>query len=261
MKIKPISLLAILMCAIMCLFSFTSCDIMDYIDELAEETVDTSVLNATEIIGDTDEKVKDTEKASETEAVITIDASKWAQMISEASFENYTLDAEGVMTVIQNGVEQAPSDVKQRIKVTADKIAISLSATDTETGADDSEDLVFDGDIAEAQKLQYSQLFMAMLKDFSNFTYDAETGTYVIPETVNIEMTLKAISIMGDAVEMFDAPTKIEMREASVTVSEDGKLLKLVCDYTQTMDIYGAATSTAGKIVWSFSDYGTTVIE
>ena len=266
MKIKLISLFAILMCAATCLFSLTSCDIMDYVDDLADE-IDTSVLDATvvvtDIYADANETADatETEEATEKETDAGVNEEQWAQMISEVSFENYTLNIDGVMTVTYNGQAGETSTVKQCIKVTSDKVSMYSDPQNSEAGDGEPLNLVFDGEIAEAQKLQFAQVFMAMLSDFSNFKYDVETNTYIIPETVVIEKVLKGIAILEDDVQLFDAPTKIEMREAEVTISEDGKLLKLVCDYTQTIEVNGSTSSNAGLTTWTFSDYGTTVIE
>ena len=92
---------------------------------------------------------------------------------------------------------------------------------------------------------------------------DPETNTYSITETIRIEETAKGISIDPEtgAPQSFDCPVVIEMREGVVTISEDGKLLKFVCDYSQSMDMHGYITTTMGLTSWTFSDYGTTVIE
>lgn len=58
----------------------------------------------------------------------------------------------------------------------------------------------------------------------------------------------------------FDVPAVIEMREATVELSADGSLVKLVCDYSQKMEL-GIVTETSGITTWTFSNYGTTVIE
>ena len=135
-------------------------------------------------------------------------------------------------------------------------------AEDLDSPAEDEELVIADGEIAEAQKLQYSQVFMTLLEDYKNFTYDADTNTYKVMTNVKVEKVLKAVSFSPDgSVTTFDLPTVLEMREAEVTVSSDGKLIKFVCDYSQTMDMYGTTMVTAGKTTWTFSDYGTTVIE
>lgn len=181
---------------------------------------------------------------------------KWNTMLSDANFENYTLTMEGTMTATDQGMPDTTSNVKSIIKMTEDKMALDILNDDI------LGDLLFDGEIAEAQKIQYSQVFMTLLEDYKNFTYDAETDTYKVTTNVRIEKVLKGIIIEnGETPTLFDIPTVLEMREAEVTVSGDGKLLKFVCDYSQTMDVGGGEMSFSGITTWTFSDYGTTVIE
>ena len=186
----------------------------------------------------------------------------WQEMLSPPQFENYTFSTEGVMTVTQNGIHQATSYVKSVTKFTADKLELLLYAMDTGSEAEDVESMVFEGEIAEVQKIQYSQVFMTLLAERDHFTYDPQTKTYKVTECITIETLLKAI-VMKNGIEpsLMDMPTKMEMREAEATISDDGRLLKFVCDYTQTMTMPEGELVTAGITTGVFYDYGTTVIE
>ena len=117
--------------------------------------------------------------------------------------------------------------------------------------------LVYDGEVAESQKIQNSHLFLFILREYDNFVYDADTNTYIIPETVVMEDVVKSI---GEGGKMFDVEVRIEIREAVVTFTDDGMLSTFTCDYTQTMYMDQTIT-TSGQTTWTFSDFGTTVIE
>lgn len=199
---------------------------------------------------------------ADTEAPGGISETEWNGMLSDEMFENYTFVMEGEMTVTQNGEVQSTSDVKERIKIASDKISIELFAADTDSEATDSEAMVFDGEYAAALKLQYTEIFVPLLQKYDSFVYDANTKTYKVTETVTIDTVLTGINFYEDeSFEMFDLPATIEMREGEVMLSDDGKLLTFVCDYTQTMNMGGGAIATSGITTWTFSDFGTTVIE
>lgn len=186
----------------------------------------------------------------------------WEAMLSAAKFENYTLSLEGAMTVMQNGESVGENNVKETVKVTADKMLVEMYAEVEDSSASDKETILLEGDVARAQKLQYEQIFLALLSDYDNFIYDAASGTYKVANTVSMDIVLKAVSLSEDGTitDVFDLPAVIEMREATVELSADGSLVKLVCDYSQKMEL-GAFTETSGITTWTFSNYGTTVIE
>ena len=163
------------------------------------------------------------------------------------------------MTVTQNGQEDVTADVSQTIKVTSDKVSVTARANAPgQNGETEELTQTYDGEMAQIYKTQTAQLFLRMIRDYDNFVYDKATNTYKIPETVVVEETLKGTSSTEG---MIDVPTRIEIREAVVTFTNDGKLAKLVSDYSQTMTMDGDSITTAGKTTWTFSNFGTTVIE
>ena len=257
MKVKFLSFLALFICAAICLAALGSCDLLAKNTATEDATEDSTASESNSTAPDA--STAGTVESPDNGNIPQLDQTEWDKMISEASFENYTLNMSGIMTVTVNGEVGGTSDIRECVKVGKDKVAIYIFA-DENANTSNTEAMIVDGEIAKAQKLQYSQLFMTMLKDFQNFTYDEKTNTYRIPNTITIETVLKGLSFSDDGqVSEIDVPTAIVMREATVTVSEDGKLLQLVCDYTQTMKQQGVSTS--GKTTWSFSDYGTTVVE
>ena len=189
-----------------------------------------------------------------------IGATEWADMLSDKSFNNYTLNMDGVMTVTINGEENSISRIKEIVKIDGEEMFIEMFSSDIDSVSTSSETMFLSGEMAEAQKLQYTQLYLAMLERCDNFSYDKESKTYKIANAITIEKVLKGISESDDGLTMFDVPSVIEMRNAEVSISADGKLLRLVCEYTQTMDMSGTTISTSGTTTWIFSDYGTTLI-
>ena len=188
-----------------------------------------------------------------------VEKSEWDSRFTDEIFQNYTVVFEGRMSVTQDGAYDSTSDVWQKIKVTSNKFEITMRAGEVGSPADSGEiTIVEEGDAAEIQKIQNSQLFLLILRDYDSFEYDAENNMYTIPETIVLNEVLKGVH--GDGT-LFDVPTEIEIRKAVVTFTEGGMLSSFNCDYSQTMNMEGQVVTTSGKTTWTFTDFGTTVIE
>jgi hypothetical protein len=183
-------------------------------------------------------------------------------MISDKMFENYTLTMEGNMSLTQGGQDLGVSHIRETMLITADKVKIISYSEDMGSPEEDTLELLVEGKDAELQKVQCSQIFLNVLRNYESFVFDATTGAYIIPNEISFDITLIGIRVESDGtMSSFEIPSTIDIREASAVISADGKLLTFVCDYTQTMNMGGGQMSTSGKTTWIFSDYGTTVIE
>ena len=215
------------------------------VDETTSNDVETTTSSA------------DDTTASTPDASAPLTEADWAALLSEANFENYTFVSEGNTTITSNGQTVSETYMKEKVKVTSDKMELEMFDNGESVGT-----LLFEDAIAKEQKTQYSQIFIALLKNYSNFEYDEQTKTYKVNTTVTIEENLKGVTIDNTTGEMisFETPTVIEMRSAELKLSDDGKLLTFVCDYTQTMTLQGQTFTSSALTTWSFSDFGTTVI-
>ena len=186
------------------------------------------------------------------EDVKGISKESWNNMIDAANFENYTLDYQGTMTVYENGVPASEATYAHSLyRATNDAFEIVLYDGETEIP------MVLTGEAAAAQKANISQLFLAILGNYDNFIYDEEKNVYVIKNcTINMDASI----IVNGEVASELVPVTIEVKEGTATVSDDGKILKLVCEYTQTMTVGGNLTKVGGNTTWTFSNYGTTAI-
>ena len=164
---------------------------------------------------------------------------EWEEMISESTFENYTLTESG--TVTPEGYEGTYHTAI--IKMTADKVAIDLSL---DGGGEDM--IIYTGADAIEQKNSYEQVFLALLADFENYTYDEAEKVYKNSGEITVNVT------------MTDFAATIVMKNGKLTLTEDGKLLTFVCDWTQTTTTPGGTITVKTDMNWAFSDYGTTVI-
>ena len=207
------------------------------------------------------DKGDDPQTPSETTATDdTLSETEWKAMISDDMLTNYTVVMEGKMSVTQNGVadDAVEQDIKQKIKIANDMISIEMVAN-----GESVEPLVLEGDLAAKQNEQTTQLFKILLAKYDAYTYDKDKKVYTVSEPVTIETVLTGFSYEADgSITDFEIPAVIEMRDATVTVSENGQLVSFVCDYSQSMTMSeDSVTVTSGLVTWTFSDFGTTVIE
>ena len=186
---------------------------------------------------------------------------EWSDIIAESTFDNYTLLMEGSMTVRTNGITLATSNVKEEMKIADNKMLVTMFATDGNSSDDSS--TLFEGNIADTQIAQTSEMFVKVLNKFESFVYHKNTNTYTIDETISYDTVLQSVINSSDgSFTTQELPTTITVSGIEISLSDDGQLLKLVCDYTQSMDMgLGIKTSTSGATTWTFSNYGTTVID
>lgn len=211
----------------------------------------------------------DEKNAEETSAQTTDESTAtkntWEGLNTEDSLnklDNYTITIEGKMSVTQDGQDQGVSDMKQVIKIADGKMETILYGSN-ENGemepADNS--IILEGEMAETQKAQNNQLLEVILGEYKNFIYDSETESYSITETIVVEKEMDGFSMDPDGNTIsIKTPTKITIKNAKVTLTNDGKLATLVCDYTQEMNMGGKIIITSGLTTWTVTDYGTTVI-
>lgn len=164
---------------------------------------------------------------------------KWEAMLAEENFENYTLTQSGYVVYegadIDGGIQQDAV-----VKFADDKVQLIM-----ELDGELATEIVYTGEEATLQRSTYTQVFMALLDAYESYTYDAASDVYKVNEKVTVELTV------------YDMPVVIVMEEGQVKLSDDGRIVDFTCDYTQTTN--GILMTT--EMHWTFSDYGTTVID
>ena len=109
----------------------------------------------------------------------------------------------------------------------------------------------FGGLDADAQRNLFFKTFLALLAEKDNFVYDSEEGVYIAPAKISVRVEgtegAYAVETMTNGRIKIDANGNVEY--FSCTLDEksyfDNKL----------------STQVIGDAVWSFSDYGTTVVD
>ena len=264
MNNKFARLLAVILSVFMCMAAFAACDVSDL--EAETEPATTGVIEKnddtteapTTADGEEDATTEapTTEQGGEeatTEAPVQLTKPECDAKFSEQIFQNYTVNLSGIMTVTENGVYNSTADMSQTVKVTSDKISLTLMP-----GTEEEFSMEFEGETAIAEKEQNAHIFMLILKDYDSFVYDAENNVYLIGKSIVIEETGYGVDGNG---ELIDMPIIIEFKEAVVTFADNGMIATLVCDYSQTIVMQGTTIVTAGETTWTFTDFGTTIIE
>ena len=208
---------------------------------------------------------EETTTVEETTTETTATKETWEGLSAEDSLDkldNYTLTLEGKMSVTQDGQDQGVSDMKQVTKIADGKTETTLYGKNQNGEMEPANSFILEGEMAQSQKEQNNQLLGIILGEYENFVYDSETDSYSITETIVVEKEMDGVMMDQSTGNMIPikTPTKLTIKNAKVTLTEDGKLATLVCDYTQEMTMEGQITITSGLTTWTVTDYGTTVI-
>ena len=174
-----------------------------------------------------------------------ISEEKWKAMISPATLTNYTVKYGGRMTQT-NSETVTVSDQSFTVKFNADK----CYAYGTVKPEGEEEFVIvnnlFTGEDFPPVKETYESLFLAILSEYKNYQYNSADSVYELPEPSDI------------TIEYEDATAFVSVSNSRVSISDDGKLLKLVCNYSQREDSLDFFVTS--EMTYTFSDYNTTVI-
>jgi hypothetical protein len=180
---------------------------------------------------------------SESETFTGIDEEEWQESLSEQKFDNVTINYKLEI------IEGQSADQTHVVKIAEN--AVYRKMTMAMGGQDMSDEVTFTDAEAEQQKSMFLQVFLSLLADRDNFVYDAEQDAYLSPSTVNVTLD------MGDGNKATE-----EMKDGKVTFDEKGNIEYFYCVLTETYIINGeVANAITCKATWTFSDYGTTVVE
>lgn len=170
-----------------------------------------------------------------------ISKEEWNAMLSEVNFDNYTLTENQKVTY-----ESVTMQQDAIFKVAGDKASVDLKVDGQQLDV-----LYYEGEEAAMQKQAYEQIYRALLAEYGHYTYDKDTQFYTLKNEVTVDIPM----------DLYDASISIVMKEAKVKLSEDGKILNFECDFTQATTTEGQTITASAEAVWTFSDYGTTVVE
>ena len=174
-----------------------------------------------------------------------LDAAEWAAATAIAAFENVTA---------RYTIETATYDSEDIAKFTSDKVYRVCETVDKEGNRLDYMclEVLFEGAAADEQKASFLQLMLAILADQANYTFDEETGVYSSSSV--IETTLSFAQEEGEA----HADETVSNAEIKF---KDGKIEYFKCHIVEKIYVNNQLVNTLdGDSVWTFSDYGTTVI-
>lgn len=173
-----------------------------------------------------------------------ISKEEWEEAIAYDKFDNITISSEIDYEENSMGAE----DGVQTIKISDGKVYRAA------TFMGEPFSICFTGDDAEAQRKMFTDVFLSLLAERDNYVYDPERKIYTAPEKISVTVTPReGISDL------------VEMESGEVRFDEHGRLVYFACTLTETLTttVDGHTTSTKspkGTTVWTFSNYGSTVI-
>ena len=182
----------------------------------------------TEII----DKFKGGEDVIPDDIVESITKEEWNSAIAEEKFDNVTFKI--VVT-----------DPEESVPVT---ILCKLDGNKSYINDDGYEDFG-DAEVTAAMRNVYMNTVLAILNNFADFTYDAEKEIFVASKDIVYNVTVME----------YDA--KITVSNAKVKINTDKSIAEISCYMKQEYTENGKPCSLEFDAVFSFYDYGKTVVE
>ena len=172
-------------------------------------------------------EAKEDEPATPADGAVTEQV--WNEAIEIDNFDNVTFTFEGEFI---EGDSQQPFSM--------------VCLIDGDNAIADGE--VFDAEQVASLKSVYINTTLAIIENFSDFTYDAEKGTYNGKKDIVYE-----VDVMG-------IPATITASDVVVTLDSENAIATVACIMTQDFFAYGEEQTFVLDITFSFSNYGTTVL-
>jgi len=171
---------------------------------------------------------------------VYVDEETWYSMLADGAFANYTLTQSGYVEMVGSdyGYQQDAT-----VKFTNDYVYFVPMINGEVMG-----EMLYEGDEAYIQRWQYEVIFRALLENYSGFVYNETTGIYENGGTVSVEY------------EMYGAIMRADLTNAKMVWNSNGELVAIAGEYTQTTIQNGETVVLTSNITWTFSDFGTTVI-
>lgn len=173
---------------------------------------------------------------------------QWEAMLDPSNFENFTVI--GQTSMKYSFMNQNYSNEQETItKITNNKVRLGLVFEGKDQGYQ-----TYEGIEAEEQRRACYESFSDLLANYDDFKYDNTTKTYVNVEPINVELTTTQ---SGHTVNIVAV-----IKDVVVNIGNDGKLLSVT--YNGSYNIKASETEVIPATInenWTFSNYGTTVIE
>ena len=165
----------------------------------------------------------------------------WQESLAEQKFDNVTVHYSfKTPEMTQNHIVKIANDEVYR------------EATMIGDGFDYTDSVFYTGEEGILQRDMFLSVFLALLADRDHYVYDSETGLYLSPNEVTTTLPMDEDNIYAKEV----------MTNGKAKFDSTGKLEEFSCSLTESIyknDVLEGEVS--GEVVWTFSDYGTTVID
>ena len=235
-----------LLCLALLLSVFVACDNSGNsdTDTSAETTVGTSAQTSAETSADTTAETsaetsaqtsEETSEATSTETTSDTNNSgiaenEWDAMTAASKFDNVTFTNNATFV---SGYDSQSSH-------------INVFKMDGDKGTADGEQM--NASSMEAARSMITGTAVAIVKDFDKFTYNAVTGYYSSTEDI-----VYNVSIMG-------INATITAKNVVVKLDADMNIASISCNMTHNFNDGGVGKTYVLNAIFTFTDYGTTVV-
>ena len=156
----------------------------------------------------------------------------WGKLVKEEHYDNVTIVCDATFL---SGYEYAEPENSNTFKFDGDAASIDGELADRQA--------------TESLKAVYHGLVQEILSKNDGFIYDKDADTYLHKDDITC-----AVNSMG-------YETDITVRNVVITLDSDGELSKIACEMDQAFVADGEQMKYVLNVEFTFSDFGTTVVE
>lgn len=175
-----------------------------------------------------------------------VEEEEWEAAVADQKFDNVTIHYTYVTEDMGTQVHV--------VKITETKVYRSATMISPDGSDEDMYDFTCEGEEAKQQRDLFLAIFLSLLAEKENFTYDREEKAYIMPEEVKTDLPR---DLEGEEYHLLET-----MRDGRVTFDGAGNVTSFVFWLSEA--VYKGEVlerETRGTITLNFSDYGTTVVE
>ena len=179
---------------------------------------------------DDDEEIADTNQSNQSDL---FNDQKWNDLLNKENFQNVTVLCESSFL---SGHEEDEPVQTNLIKVDGERCSLNGEISD-------------DPNTIVSVRSVFVDLALDLIGNFEAFTYDKETNTFIANRTLTGTATVSGYT------------AAITCESVRVTLDENNALAKITCKMTQDIEAGEQSAVFVLDVTFTYSNYGTTVVE
>ena len=182
---------------------------------------------------DDEEEIADTNQSNQSDL---FNDQKWNNLLNKDKFQNVTVLCESIFLSGYSDYDEDEPVQTNLIKVNGEQCSLNGEIPD-------------DPNTIVSVRSVFVDLALDLIGNFEAFTYNKETNTFIANRTLTGTATVSGYT------------AAITCESVRVTLDEDNALAKITCKMTQDIEAGEESTVFVLDVTFTYSNYGTTVVE